>query len=393
MAMPRLNTHYKKLKREYLFPIIEKKLLDLKAQNPSAKIVNLGIGDVAFPLVPSVAKAISDAAFEMTTFQGMRGYGPAEGYSFLREAILKNEYSSLDLAADEIFISDGANSDIANIQELFSLNNVIAITDPTYPVYLDTNIMAGRHKKIVLLPCTKENGFSPLPPERHCDLIYLCTPNNPTGVALTRVQLKAWVDYAIRENAVLLIDNAYDAFVTSPDVPRSIFEIPGAKDVAIEFRTFSKSAGFTALRCGYTVFPKSVFHGKLYPMWVRRQSAKTNGVSYPIQKGAEAVFTPQGQKETKAQVRAYLDHARRLREGLSSLGFEYFGGVDSPYIWWKTPQDMPSWNFFDTLLEKCHLVAIPGRGFGTHGEGFIRLSSFTTEHDVTLALEKLCALR
>lgn len=385
--MAKLNSHYKKLKRQYIFPIIDAKLAELKEKHPGVKILNLGVGDISLPLAPSIGEAICKATLEMQ--QTPRGYGPSEGYYFLREAIANHEY--VGIHADEIFISDGANTDAANIQELFSTNNIVGITDPTYPVYLDSNIMAGRSAKIILLPCTEKTGFCPVPPEFHCDFVYLCSPNNPTGVAMTRKQLEAWVAYAKKENAILLVDNAYDAFITSPDVPKTIFEINGAKDVAIEFRSFSKSAGFTGLRCAYTVLPKSVHKGKIYPLWVRRQNTKSNGVAYPIQRAAEAVFSPQGQKETKAQVAAYLESAKILREGLLKSNYTCHGGIDSPYVWWKVPAAMTSWQFFDKLLAQCHLISIPGSGFGQHGEGYVRLSAFTT--DAKLSIERICDMQ
>jgi LL-diaminopimelate aminotransferase len=388
--MARLNSYYKKLSREYIFPIIEEKLSELQKKSPQDIPINLGVGDIALPLAPSIAHAICKATQEMTT--NPRGYGPSDGYLFLKEAILKNQYAHLGISTDEIFISDGTNTDAASIQELFSLNNIIGILDPTYPVYLDTNIMAGRSSKIRLLPCTKDNGFCPSPPQEHCDVVYLCTPNNPTGVAFTRAALKEWILYAQKEKAILVIDHAYDAFVTSPDVPQTIFEIEGAKDVAIEFKSFSKSAGFTGLRCAYTVLPKSVHNGELHPMWKKRQSTKSNGVSYPIQKGAEAVFSSQGRQETRAQVAAYLEEAKRLKEGLTKMGYTCFGGTDSPFIWWKTPQNLTSWEFFDLLLDKCQIISVPGSGFGKHGEGYVRLSAFTTPNLSTLALEKICNL-
>ena len=389
--MARLNSYYKKLKREYIFPIIEEKLLKLQKESPHLKPINLGVGDVALPLAPSIAKAVCRATEEMAT--RVIGYGPSDGYLFLKEAIVKNSYSNMGISPDEIFISDGTNTDTANIQELFSLNNTVGILDPTYPVYLDTNIMAGRHSKIKLLPCTEENGFCPSPPKEHCDIIYLCTPNNPTGVAFTKNQLKEWVLYAQRENAVLLIDHAYDAFVTSQDVPKSIFEIEGAKEVAIEFKSFSKSAGFTGLRCAYTVLPKTVHQGKLYPLWKKRQSVKSNGVSYPIQKGAEAALSPQGKEETIAQVNTYLKEAGRLKEGLTKMGYTVFGGENSPFVWWKTPNLLTSWEFCDLLLKKCQIISVPGSGFGKQGEGYVRLSAFTTPENSQTALEAVAKLK
>jgi LL-diaminopimelate aminotransferase len=391
--MVQLNTHFKKLKREYVFPIIEKKLAEARGRHPDLSIVNLGVGDIALPLVPSVAKALCDAAQEMTTRSGMRGYGPSEGYSFLKEAIRTVSYAGCQIDPDEIFISEGTNGDSTNIQELFSSKCKIGIPDPTYPAYLDSAIMGGRLSKVTLLPCTEENGFCPVPPQDHLDVIYLCSPNNPTGVAMTRDQLKAWVDYAKKENAVILLDNAYEAFVTSPDVPRSIYEIEGAKEVAIEFRSFSKSSGFTGLRCAYTVVPKAISNGKMNAMWLKRQSIKYNGVSYPIQRAAQASLSPEGLKETKAQVQQYLEQGKILHTGLSNLGFSCVGGRDAPYIWWKVPSGKTSWEFFDEILEKCHLISIPGRGFGHHGEGYIRLSTFTTQDQANLALERLSHLQ
>jgi len=388
-----LNTHFKKLKREYVFPIIERKLAEAREKHPRLSVVNLGVGDIALPLVPAVAKALCDATQEMTTKSGMRGYGPSEGYSFLKEAISKTGYAGCNIHPDEIFISEGTNGDSTNIQELFGSKCKIGIPDPTYPAYLDSAIIGGRLSKVTLLPCTEENGFCPVPPQEHLDVVYLCSPNNPTGVAMTRVELKAWIDYAKRENAILLLDNAYEAFVTSPDVPRSIYEMEGAKEVAIEFRSFSKSAGFTGLRCAYTVVPKAIENGQMNKLWLKRQSIKYNGVSYPIQRAAEASLSPLGLKETRAQVEHYLEQAQLLSTGLTKLGFSCVGGQDAPYIWWKVPSGKTSWEFFDEILEKCHLISIPGRGFGRHGEGYIRLSTFTTADQAQLALERLCALK
>jgi LL-diaminopimelate aminotransferase len=390
--MAKLNTHYRQLKREYIFPIIEEKLFSFKEKFPLAAVVNLGIGDVALPLASSIATAIENATREMTTVTGMRGYGPSEGYLFLREAIVNQEYPSVGITPDEIFISDGTNSDASSIHELFSSANRVAIVDPTYPVYLDANIMAGRGGRVTLLPCTKENQFCPTPPSDHFDLIYLCTPGNPTGVAMNRSLLEQWVAYALKEKAVLLIDNAYSAYVTSSDVPKTVYAIPGADEVAVEFRSFSKSAGFTGLRCAYTVLPKKVLKGKLYPMWKKRQSTKSNGVAYPIQRGAEAALSGHGATETRAQVATYQANARRLKAALSSRGFTVHGGIDAPYLWWEVPEGTSSWEFFDHLLTTCHILAIPGRGFGAHGEGFIRLSAFTTPEQVTTAEAALCAL-
>ena len=392
--MPYINPHFKKLNREYIFPIIEEKLAALQSASSPVEIVNFGIGDTALPLAQAVAQAIALSTEEMAKGEEIRGYGPSQGYAFLREAIALNEFAHLGISAEEIFISDGANSDTVNILDLFSLSNVVAITNPTYPAYLDSALLHGK-QNIIFLPCLEENQFSPVPPKEHCDLVYLCSPNNPTGVGMTRVDLKKWVDYALAEKAILLIDSAYEAFVTSPDVPRSIFEIPGAKECAIEFRSFSKTAGFTGLRCAYTILPKSVkadlARGKGFPscFWSKRQSIKFNGVCYPVQRGAEAVYSAEGQKQTRAQIALYQEQAKRLKEGLMGLGHTCAGGIDSPYIWWKTPRGLSSWEFFDLLLHECHLISIPGSGFGSCGEGYVRLSAFCKPETAALGLERL----
>ncbi len=396
--MAKINTHFSSIKREYIFPVIERKLAELKERAPNAQIINLGIGDVALPLAASITSAICDAVQEMARPESIRGYGPSEGYPFLRQAIVKHEYAHLGIAPDEIFISDGINSDAVNILDIFKVQRRVGITDPTYPAYLDSSVMEGLGKKVLFLPCKAEYDFAPQPPQESCDLIYLCSPNNPTGMALNKKQLKAWVDYAHREKAILLYDNAYAAFITSQDVPKSIFEIEGAKEVAIEFRSFSKTAGFTGLRCAYTVLPKSVCaEGSrkkvpLHTLWKQRQNTKFNGVAYPIQKGAEAVYAPKGRQETAAQVASYLAQAKLLREGLKKLGYQCYGGVDSPFIWWKTPAGLGSWDFFNRLLEKCHLISIPGKGFGPCGEGYIRLSAFTTHDKAAEALKRIALL-
>jgi LL-diaminopimelate aminotransferase len=387
--MVQVNPHFKKLKREFVFPVIDRKLAELKSQFPGTQIVNLGTGDVVLPLAPTISKALSDAALEMTT--KVFGYGPSEGYLFLRKAICDVAYPKGLIAPDEVFISEGTGCDATNIQELFGSRCKIGIPDPTYPAYLDSAILGGRSSKIVFLPCNEETRFLPKPPKEHLDVVYLCTPSNPTGVAMNRAELKAWVDYAKQEKTILIIDNAYEAFVTSPDVPRSIYEIDGAKEVAIELRSFSKSAGFTGVRCAYAVVPKSILKGKLNALWMKRQTIKFNGVSYLIQRGAEASLSPQGLVETKAQVQHYLNQGKILSEGLQNLGFSVVGGADAPYIWWKVPGTQTSWDYFDTILKKCHLISIPGRGFGAAGEGYMRLSTFTSQAD--LALERLCALK
>ncbi len=393
--MPKVNPHFFEIKREYIFPVIERKLEELKGEHPDAQIVNLGIGDVALPLVPSLVRAICSAVEEMGRQESLRGYGPSDGYPFLKRAIAQNEYAHLGITPEEIFISDGINTDIVNILDLFHESNRIGIPDPTYPAYLDASLMGGRGKKLLMLPCLEENGFVPQPPNETCDLIFLCSPQNPTGVALTRAQLKQWIDYAKKEKAILLYDNAYTAFITSPDVPKSIFEIDGAKEVAIEFRSFSKTAGFTGLRCAYMVLCKSLMaqmgeeNVPLHPLWSKRQNTKSNGVAYPIQRGAEAVYTKEGMRETRAQVDSYLDQAGTLRKGLEKLGYACWGGIDSPYIWWKTPNGLSSWDFFDLLLKKCQLISVPGKGFGKCGEGYVRLSAFTTAEKAAEALRRI----
>ncbi len=389
------NFYFNKLKRPYIFPIIEQKLSEVKLLYPDVDIINMGIGDIALPLAPSISKAITLAVEEMKEPFSLYGYGPSEGYSFLREAIKENSYKDLPVTSDEVFISDGINTDIVNILDLFHNSCSVAIPNPAYPAYLDSNILDGRHNRIYVMPCTKETGFVPENPSSHCDIIYLCSPHNPTGVAMTRDQLKKFIDYAIKENSIILFDNAYDAFVTSKDVPQSIYEIPGAEKVAIEFKSFSKSAGFTGLRCSYLILPKGIqveIHKKkhsLHALWKKRQSIKFNGVSYPIQRGAAATFSPLGKKETKDQVQFYLSQARQLKEGLEKAGQICYGGIDSPYIWWQTPKGTSSWEFFDLLLHKCQIIAIPGCGFGKYGEGYVRLSGFSLQKKTTKALERI----
>lgn len=387
------NSHFNQLKREYVFPIIEKKLAEIKASYPHAEVINLGIGDVTLPLAPSISKAIQEAALQMSEPGQMYGYGPSQGYLFLRQAIISGHYPFF--SPEEIFISDGINTDIVNILDLFHSSCVVAIPDPSYPAYLDSNLIAGRKNKVLWMPCNEETGFVPKAPTQKADLIYLCSPHNPTGTAMTKAELQSFVDYAKEHDALLLYDNAYEAFVTSPNVPKSIYEVPGAEEVAIEFRSFSKSAGFTGLRCSYLVLPKKVtaLFGKtrlsLYSLWLKRQSIKFNGVSYPIQKGAEACFSVEGKLEIHNQITYYQNQAKTLKEGLKALGHTCFGGTDAPYIWWKTPQSLSSWEFFDILLETCHLISVPGTGFGPQGEGFIRLSAFTSPEVAQKALQKI----
>jgi LL-diaminopimelate aminotransferase len=390
--MATANPHFSHLKKTYIFSLIEEKIDTLKADLPHREILNFGIGDVALPLAPSIAQAIAGAAYEMTRPESIRGYGPSSGYSFLKQAIWKHDLHSLGIEMDAIFISEGINRDIVDILDLFDLKTVIGITSPTYPAYLDAALLRGH--KIVELPCCEENQFAPRPPSDPCHLIYLCSPNNPTGIAMTRSQLTAWVDYAREHRALLLFDAAYEAFVSSPDVPRSIFEIEGATECAIEFRSFSKSAGFTGLRCGYTLIPHTVqvqlgdTAVPLHSLWNRRQATKSNGVSYPIQRGAEAVYSSEGHQETRAQVMLYLAQAAELKRGIESLGLICYGGIDSPYLWIKTPEGKTSWGFFEDLLKSHQILTIPGAGFGSHGEGFVRLSAFTTPEKAALALKR-----
>lgn len=395
--MAKSNPHFLKLKREYIFPIIEKKLTQLKQEHPNAEIINIGIGDVSLPLAPAIAKAIADATNEMTQAASVRGYGPSEGYSFLKNAISLEEYKELNISPEQIFITDGINSDIASALELFHKNSSVAIPDPAYPVYLDTSVMAG--KKISLMPCLEENRCLPIPPSAAVDILYLCSPSNPCAVAMNRDELKSFIDYAKKHAAIILYDNAYSSFITSDDVPKSIYEIEGADEVAIEFRSFSKSAGFTGLRCGYTIVPKKIKVKSskkqilLWDLWMKRVSIKSNGVSYPIQKGALSCFSTEGKQQIAFQVQTYLESAKLFREGLKSLGYTCYGGIDSPFIWWKVPSPYTSWQFFDLLLNQCHIVTIPGRGFGEHGEGFIRLSAFTQKIQVITALERIKNLK
>lgn len=386
--MTKLNLNFHKLSGNYLFPEIEKRVELLKNKHPNASLLNLGVGDVTKPLFPNVIAALTAAAKEMGEKATFRGYGPSEGYQFLRKVIAEHDYKNI--SADEIFISDGANTDLANLQEIFSLENRIAIIDPAYPVYVDTNVMAGRTRPLLktgryggltYLSCTEENDFQPEVPNAHLDLIYLCSPNNPTGVALSQENLTRWVEYAKKHNAVILYDGAYEAFITT-DAPRSIYEIKGAKEVAIEVRSFSKSAGFTGLRCSYTVVPHDLkiydagTSHSLHSLWKRRVDTKSNGVSYPVQKAAESLYTPIGQKAIQEAVRSYNERARFLLEGLKSLGYSVYGGIDSPYVWCKTPPKVSSWEFFDFVLENVHIISIPGVGFGQGGEGYIRFSAF-----------------
>jgi LL-diaminopimelate aminotransferase len=386
--MAKINPYYAELKTPYIFPLIEEKLAQIEREGLKEKVINLSIGDIALPLADVIADAICQAAREMTSEEGKRGYPPSEGYSFLRKAIWQNEYSHHAVTEEEIFISDGANSDTSNIQELFSVDAKIVIIEPTYPVYLSTNIMAGRKEHILLISSTEANDFVPLPPNEPCDLIFLCSPNNPTGVAMNRGQLQAWVNYALEHQAIIVFDHTYCSFIRSQNVPYSIYEIPGAERVAIECKSFSKSAGFTGLRCAYAVVPKELPHN-LHAMWRRRQSTKSNGVAYPIQRGAEAIYTEKGKLQTEAQVAIYLESARILREALEQAGQTFVGGLDAPYIWWKVAAGRTSWQFFDHLLQHSQILGIPGVSFGSSGEGYLRLSTFTTPEKACEAAKRI----
>ncbi|CCK78471.1 LL-diaminopimelate aminotransferase [Desulfobacula toluolica] len=403
--MIRANDNYNKLKASYLFSDIAKKVDEYQQKNPGAQIIRLGIGDVTRALVPAVIKGFHQGVDEMANDATFRGYGPEQGYDFLRQTIAKNDFQDrgADISADEIFVSDGAKCDTGNFQELFATDIKLAIPDPVYPVYLDTNVMAGRtgefedgrYNGIVYMDCLKENNFLPRLPDESVDLIYLCFPNNPTGSTATKAELKVWVDYAKENKALILFDAAYEAFIREEPLPRSIYEIEGAKEVAVEFRSFSKTAGFTGTRCGFTVVPKEcmVFNSKgekifLHAMWNRRHTTKFNGVSYPVQKAAQAVYSEEGKVQVKQQIDDYMNNADIIRKTVASLGFDYVGGKNSPYIW-VDGKDRDSWDFFDLLLTKAGVVCTPGAGFGKCGRQYIRISAFNSLENVILAMDKL----
>ena len=386
--MMKINENYRNLSDNYLFADIAKKVKAFKVENPKADVISLGIGDVTQPLVPAVVEALHKAADEMGHVASFRGYGPEQGYAFLRDAIVEHDFRArgIDIASDEIFVSDGAKSDTGNFQELLSADSVVAVTDPVYPVYVDSNVMAGR--KIVKLPCTAENGFVPELPKEHVDVIYLCYPNNPTGTTLTKEQLKVWVDYALQHDALIFYDAAYEAFIQHEDVPHSIYEIPGARQCAVEFHSYSKTAGFTGLRCGYTVVPKKL-KVNLNPLWNRRQCTKFNGTSYLSQRAAEAIYTPDGKEQVRAIINYYMANARVMRMALTDMGFKVYGGEDAPYLWVHTPNQMTSWQFFDWMLRSAHVVCTPGAGFGPSGEGYVRLTAFGTHENTEKALDRI----
>ncbi len=403
--MAKINSNYQKLQAGYLFPEIGKRVRAFATENPNAKIIRLGIGDVVLPLPVPILDAMRKGVDEMGKPETFKGYGPEQGYDFLLQAISTHfKFQGADVAPDEVFVSDGSKCDTANIQEIFDTDNIIAVTDPVYPVYVDTNVMAGRtgdvengrYGKLVYMPTTAENGFDPEQPKGKVDLIYLCSPNNPTGAVMSRVSLEKWVAYAKATEAVILFDAAYEAFIQEPGNVHSIYEIPGAREVAIEFRSLSKTAGFTGTRCAYTVVPKDLrarnqkgewvaVHG----LWNRRQTTKFNGVSYPIQKAAEAVFTETGAKAVCENIAYYMENARIIRDGLKSAGYTVYGGVNAPYIWLKVPGKLTSWNFFDKLLSQAQVVGTPGSGFGTCGEGYFRLSAFGFRENVLEAVERI----
>lgn len=382
----KINENYANLEQSYLFSTIAKKVNEYAAQNPDKKVIKLGIGDVTLPLCKAVTDALHKAVDEMGVQATFRGYGPEQGYDFLRKAV--QEYyakRNVELELDEIFISDGAKSDLGNILDLFSKDNTVLVPDPVYPVYVDTNVMAGR--KVVYVDANGENEFLPLPDKNvQADIIYICSPNNPTGAAYNKEQLQAWVDYAKSMNAIILFDAAYECFVSDENLPRSIFEIEGAKDCAIEFCSLSKTAGFTGTRCGYTVVPKAL--GALNKMWVRRQTTKFNGVPYIVQRGAEAVFSEEGQKEIRENINYYKENAKVISDTLKSCGIWHVGGKHSPYIWLKCPNDMDSWTFFDYLLENAQVVGTPGAGFGKNGDGYFRLTSFGSKENTAEAMKR-----
>ena len=405
--MAQINDNFIKIPATYLFSEIAKRVAQHKELNPEANIIRMGIGDVSLPLPDAAVDAMIAAAEEQRHAETFRGYGPEQGYDFLRNAIVENDFRAkgLNIEADEIFVSDGAKSDTGNIGDIFSIHNKVAVTDPVYPVYVDTNAMGGRAgepsaqnvwSNLIYLPCNAENNFVPALPAEKADLIYLCFPNNPTGTTLTKAQLKVWVDYARENNSVILFDAAYEAFITEENVPHSIYEIEGAFDVAIEFRSFSKTAGFTGTRCGYTVVPKSLTalsesgeKVQLNKLWNRRHSTKFNGTSYVVQRAAEATYSPEGKKQVRALIDYYMENVRIIRESLQKAGFSTFGGVNAPYVWVKTPAGMSSWDYFDFLLKEKNIVCTPGAGFGTNGEGYVRFSAFGSRENTIAAMKRI----
>ncbi len=404
--MLKINENYLKLPGNYLFAEIKNRVNKYKASNPGANVISLGIGDVTQPLNEEIVRALHNAVDDMSKGDTFKGYGPDQGYDFLINAIIENDYRSrgVELDQDEIFVSDGAKCDTGNFQEIFGTDNTIAVTDPVYPVYVDTNAMAGRTgdfidgrwSNVIYMPCTAENNFKPELPSKSADIIYLCSPNNPTGTTLGRDELKKWVDYASANGSIILYDAAYAAYISEDDVPRSIFEIDGAKKVAVEFRSYSKKAGFTGTRCAYTVVPKELMakssdgsEVSINKLWARRVSTKFNGVSYIIQKGAAAVYTEEGKKQTAETIAYYMKNASIIREGLREIGLEVYGGINAPYIWLRTPEGMTSWELFDKLLNEVNVVGTPGSGFGPSGEGYFRLTAFGTRENTVEAVRRI----
>ncbi|MDO5555916.1 MAG: LL-diaminopimelate aminotransferase [Clostridia bacterium] len=405
--MLKINENYLRLQDSYLFSTIAKKVDEFKKKNPEKEIIKMGIGDVTRPIAPIVIEAMHKAVDEMGESQTFRGYGPEQGYLFLREKICEYDYKAqdIDISADEIFVSDGAKCDVANILDILGNENKVAITDPVYPVYLDTNVMigtagkynkkSGKYENVIYLPINSENNFIPELPTENVDIIYLCLPNNPTGTVLNKIELKKWVDYAINNNALILFDSAYEKYISQKDIPHSIYEIEGAKKVAIEFRSFSKTAGFTGIRCAYTIVPKELMvqlnNNKVYlnNLWNRRMCTKFNGVSYITQKAAEAIYTNNGQKQIKENIDYYMDNAKIIRDALKKAGFITYGGINAPYIWLKTPKGFTSWEFFDKLLEETGVVGTPGAGFGPSGEGYFRLTAFNTKENTIKAMKRI----
>ena len=405
--MARVNDNFLKLKAGYLFPEIGRRVSKFCEDNPSANVIKLGIGDVTEPLPPAIVAAMHEAVDELANQATFKGYGPEQGYGFLRDAIADNDYAArgVDISADEIFVSDGSKCDTGNILDIFGTDNTVAITDPVYPVYVDTNVMAGRtgdasddgrYAGLTYLPVTEANNFVPALPDSPVDLIYLCYPNNPTGTVLSKDELAKWVAYARENKSLILYDAAYAEFISEADVPRSIFEIEGARDVAIEFRSFSKNAGFTGVRCAYTVVPKTLMgqtangeETSVHALWNRRQSTKFNGASYVVQKGAAAAYSTEGKQQIRSLIEFYMTNAKLLCEGLQAAGIKVYGGVNAPYVWLKTPGNATSWDFFDKLLNESHLVGTPGSGFGASGEGYFRLSAFNSRANVEEAIARI----
>ena len=401
--LAKINENYLKLPGSYLFSAIGKKVRDFSAANPEAKIIRLGIGDVTQPIAAAVIEALHGAVDEMGHAESFRGYAPDLGYEFLRDVIARKDYwaRGCEISAEEIFISDGAKCDCGNIQEIFDTSNRIAVCDPVYPVYVDSNVMAGRtgaynaqtgrFEGVIYMPCTAENGFVPDLPEEVPDLIYLCFPNNPTGAGLNKAQLQQWVDYANQHDSIILYDSAYEAYISEPDVPHSIYECEGARGCAIEFRSFSKTAGFTGLRLGYTVIPQDLETGgeRLWPLWARRHGTKYNGAPYIIQRAGEAVYSDEGRQQVREQIAYYMGNAKYILEGLRSAGYEVSGGVNAPYIWLRTPGNMTSWEFFDQLLTQANVVGTPGSGFGPHGEHYFRLTACGSRESTIEAVDRI----